>query len=59
MTIQVPPINEQEVIVKNLEVLKDKLDILQSAYVDKATKIEELKSGILKRAFENELIEAE
>jgi type I restriction enzyme S subunit len=59
MTIQVPPINEQEVIVKNLEVLKDKLDILQSAYVDKATKFEELKSGILKRAFENELIEAE
>ena len=59
MTIQVPPINEQELIVKNLEVLKDKLDILQSAYVDKATKIEELKSGILKRAFENELIGVE
>jgi type I restriction enzyme S subunit len=46
MTIQVPPINEQEVIVKNLEVLKDKLDILQSPNFDKAKKIEQLKSGI-------------
>lgn len=59
MTILIPSIVEQEAIVKNLENLKSELDKLQLHYVDKANKIEELKSGVLERAFENELIEAE
>ncbi|MBA4260226.1 MAG: hypothetical protein C0446_13760 [Chitinophaga sp.] len=59
MTIQLPPIAEQEVIVNNLETLKGELEKLESHYVNKAIAIEELSTGILKRAFETELIEVE
>jgi len=59
LEILLPSLKEQEEIVISLETLKSQLDKLQSSYIDKSNKIEELKTGILKRAFENELIEAE
>ena len=45
--------NDLEIIV-----VSNTIDI-QEKYIHKLEKVEELKSGILKRAFENELIEAE
>jgi len=51
--------NEQIEIVKKLDLLSIESIKLQNKYEAKLEKLEELKSGILKRAFENELIEAE
>jgi type I restriction enzyme S subunit len=50
---------EQIEIVKRLDTLSVEAIKLQEKYETKLEKLEELKSGILKRAFENELIEAE
>lgn len=52
-------LDEQLRIVTQLEFLNQQSDKLLKLYSEKLSKMEELKSGILKRAFENELIEAE
>lgn len=52
-------IAQQLEIVERLDFLKQKSDELSKHYSQKIEKLGELKSGILKRAFENELIEAE
>lgn len=57
--ISYPSIAEQRKIVEVSKRLKDYTNALQNSYEKKLENIEELKSGILKRAFENELIEAE
>lgn len=59
MPIPIPPLSEQEIIVKQLDKLRLEAKNLEYRYNLKLDAIEELKSGILKRAFENELIEAE
>ena len=46
-------------LVKFFNSLLAKTKSLEEKYIHKLEKVEELKSGILKRAFENELIEAE
>lgn len=53
------PITEQEVIIENIDKLHLETQKLEAIYQSKIDDIEELKSGIVKRAFENELIEAE
>jgi len=50
---------EQQEIVKRLDLLSIEAIKLQEKYSEKFEKLEELKSGILKRAFEKELIEVE
>lgn len=57
--IPFPTIIEQNEIVKKLDLLSIEAFKLQKKYEEKIEKLDELKSGILKRAFENELIEAE
>lgn len=52
-------VNEQREIVKRLDSLRTESQKLTSLYQSKIDYIEELKFGILKRAFEKELIEAE
>lgn len=51
--------NEQKEIVEKLDKLLEETELLKTKYSSKVEKLEELKTGILKRAFENELIEAE
>jgi type I restriction enzyme, S subunit len=51
--------DEQINLVKYFNLLLSKSKALEEKYTLKLEKIEELKSGILKRAFENELVEAE
>ena len=51
--------NEQKKIVETLDKLLEETELLKIKYYSKIEKVEELKSGILKRAFENELIESE
>lgn len=51
--------NEQKQIVEKLDKLSEETELLKMKYYSKIEKLEELKSGILKRAFEKELIEAE
>jgi type I restriction enzyme S subunit len=53
------PLVEQKVIAEKLKRLSDESERLLNLYQSKLKSIDELKSGILKRAFENELIEAE
>ena len=55
----IPPIEYQKSIVAKLEMILEKSQILSAKYQDKLTYLEELKQSIFKRAFENELIEAE
>ena len=52
-------VNEQREIVKRLDSLRTESQKLTSLYQSKIDSIEELKFGILKRAFEKELIEIE
>jgi len=54
-----PDMKEQEEIVLKLDMLSNETKKLQNIYENKLEKLEELKSGILKRAFENELKEVE
>jgi len=51
--------DEQINLVNYFNLLLNRTKALEEKYTLKLNKIEELKSGILKRAFENELIEAE
>ena len=53
------PLVEQKVIAEKLKRLSDESERLLNLYQSKLKSIDELKLGILKRAFENELIEAE
>lgn len=53
------PIREQEVIIENIDYLFAETQKLEAIYQKKIFDLEELKSGIIKKAFENELIEAE
>jgi type I restriction enzyme S subunit len=52
-------ITEQEQITKKLESLSQEVERLKSAYEIKLETVDELRNVILKRAFENELLEAE
>lgn len=52
-------IDEQNKIVYQLETLERNTNLLKEKYQYKIEYLEELKVGIMKRAFENELIEAE
>ncbi len=52
-------IDEQNKIVYQLETLERNTNLLKEKYKYKIEYLEELKVGIMKRAFENELIEAE
>jgi restriction endonuclease S subunit len=51
--------DEQKQIVERLDQLFVITKKLGDKYIEKLESVEELKSGVLKRAFENELIEAE
>jgi type I restriction enzyme S subunit len=53
------PIKEQEIIIENIDKIYAETQKLEATYQDKINGLDELKSGVLKRAFENELIEAE
>lgn len=57
--VLLPEIEKQKEIVKNLNTLNEQVLKLTLLYNSKIELLAELKSGILKRAFENELIEAE
>lgn len=57
--IPYPSLEEQQSIIKVSKTLKNETNILQQLYGSKLECIEELKAGILKRAFENILIETE
>ncbi len=56
--IPLPSIETQNTIVSELETLKIMVDKLKMIYRNKKESVDELKNGVLKRAFENELIEA-
>jgi type I restriction enzyme S subunit len=57
--VLLPDINKQNEIVTNLNALNERVLKLAALYNNKIELLAELKSGILKRAFERELIEAE
>ncbi|MBS3993640.1 MAG: restriction endonuclease subunit S [Bacteroidetes bacterium] len=59
VTVILPDIEKQTEIVSSLNALNERVLRLSSIYSNKIELLNELKSGILKRAFENELIEAE
>lgn len=59
LEIPIPPMEIQKSLLVSLDNLKNQSMLLEEKYQTKLDCIEELKSGILKRAFENELIEAE
>ena len=52
-------LNVQRDVVNRLNLIADKSLLLNAKYQEKWERLNELKSGILKRAFENELIESE
>lgn len=52
-------LNIQTEVVAKLNLLAEKSETLYGKYQEKLEKLNELRSGILKRAFENELMEAE
>ena len=51
-------INDQNTLIEKLDLLHNYSKILSEKYRSKIEQLEELKFGVLKRAFENELIEA-
>lgn len=57
--IPVPPLSEQEKIVNKFKQLQSETLKLTEYYETKLSNLIELKRGVFKRAFENELIEAE
>jgi type I restriction enzyme S subunit len=59
LKIPIPPIHIQKEIIASLDNLREQSSILEKRYQAKINCIDELRAGILKRAFENELIEAE
>ena len=54
-----PDLETQKEIVNELKLLASESAKLEEIYNNKASGLEELRSGVLKRAFENELIETE
>jgi type I restriction enzyme S subunit len=56
---QFPDLETQKEIVNELRFLANESAKLEEIYTSKSLGLEELKAGVLKRAFENELIEAE
>lgn len=59
VSVPFPPLTEQHRLVSIFSKLENSTKSLTEKYNQKIEIIEQLKSGILKRAFENELIEAE
>lgn len=59
VSVPFPPLEEQQRLVSIFSNLENFTKRLSEKYNQKTEIIEQLKSGILKRAFENELIEAE
>ena len=59
VSVPFPPLEEQHRLVSIFSKLENSTKSLTEKYNQKIEIIEQLKSGILKRAFENELIEAE
>ena len=57
--VPLPAIEEQNLIVERLNKLLIEVKKLESNYTNKLYFIDEFNSGIFKKAFENELIEAE
>lgn len=57
--IPVIDLSEQQKVVERLNFIAEKSSELLKIYDDKAKNLNELKTAILKRAFQNELIEAE
>jgi type I restriction enzyme S subunit len=55
----IPPIEFQESIISKLEMILEQSQILTNKYQEKLNSLEELKMTLFKKAFENELIEAE
>ncbi len=58
LPVPLPNLKEQQSIVAKLDALKTQTQQLETLYQTKLNNIEELYSGILKRAFETKLIEA-
>lgn len=59
VSVPFPPLEEQQRLVSIFSNLENSTNKLAEKYNQKIESIEQLKGGILKRAFENELIEAE
>lgn len=59
LIIALPPLEKQKEIVRSIKDFHVETNKLQIKYNSKIENLNELKYGILKRAFENELIEAE
>jgi type I restriction enzyme S subunit len=59
LEIPIPPMEIQKTLLASLDNLKNQSILLEEKYQAKLDCIEELRTGILKRAFENELIEVE
>ena len=59
LEIPIPPMEIQKSLLASLDNLKNQSILLEEKYQTKLDCIEELRTGILKRAFENELIEVE
>ena len=57
--VPLPAIEEQNLIVERLNKLLIEVKKLESNYTNKLHFFDEFNSGIFKKAFENELIEAE
>ena len=57
--ISLPPLEIQKSIVSQIKNFHSETIKFESKYQHKIESLNELKFGILKRAFENELIEAE
>jgi|SRR3989344_7986915 len=56
--LPIPPLREQQLIVKKLDTLSQETKKLELIYEKKLTNLEELKKSILQKAFNGELIEA-
>ena len=57
LKINLPPLKEQQIIVKKLDKLSQETKKLESIYDKKLSDLEELKKSILQKAFKGELIE--
>ena len=57
LTVSVPPLKEQQAIVKKLDALSAETKKLEAIYQKKIEDLEELKKSVLQKAFRGELIE--
>ena len=55
--LPIPPLREQQLIVKKLDTLSQETKKLELIYEKKLTNLEELKKSILQKAFKGELTE--